>query len=469
MLLWMLLSACGRGREAPADCDPELGLAASEQPAADDTLRLRLELERCPGEERCFELLGWREDLSGRPLDGGVLSLSADGGSLGLAEHTGVVTRALLEPERDGELAVRVSDPERGLSLRRTALVLDRVAERWGQPMVVEGLVNTCGWEDGAALSPDGQHLLVQYLPVPIDCLLRPGRRYCRAAIGPVSGPARPDMPGAERVDEEGHIHHGCPTTGLDPMPFPVPPNALYGFTRQEDGSYAEPFVLGLEGLDGCVAPWGPSFLPGDSPETGRLVVALDDPYDDPASVPEATEITLGAPLTLATWEKVDGNAERTSSLLAPLGLTREGQNGNPHLEDGGGRLWFDDEVDAHAIFVTELDAEGGATGPITQLPTAVFEGDESQPFFTGAQLFYRQTLTLMASDYLGGELGDPASWSTPEVQLGVADSGEAGAIAGVGEPTIATIGEQELLNFVYVVRREDGTLDVNVAQVSAR
>ena len=177
----------------------------------------------------------------------------------------------------------------------------------------------------------------------------------------------------------------------------------------------------------------------------------------------------IALPLTLATWEKVDGAAERTQSLLGPMGITREGQSGNPHLDADGGHLWFDDEADAKAIFVTALDDTLQATGPILQLPTAVFEGDESQPFFTGERLYFRQGVTLMAADFRGGALDEAGSWAAPEVQLAVEDRGAPGSLAGAGEPTIATIDGRELLSFVYVVRRADGTLDLNLGQAWAR
>ncbi|MED5373320.1 MAG: hypothetical protein VX899_20035 [Myxococcota bacterium] len=471
MTLLILMLACGRNRTAPQDCDPELGLAQSEQPSFDEEVRLRLELSRCT-DDTCFDARAWREDPStGEVTPGPALDLDLAWGSLGELQHDGSVSTWRVTPPHNGELAVTVRDDTRGLSLRRTALVFDTVAESWDQPLAVEGLVNTCGWEDGAALTPDGAFLFVHYLPVSIDCLVRPGRRFCRTAVGPVSAPERPDMPGAERVDESGRIHHGCPTTGLDPMPVPVPPNSLYVFARQDDGSYAEPAVLQFEGLDGCVAPWGPTFLPDEgSSATGTLVVSVDDPYDDPPSIPEWAPLTLGQTQTLATWEKEAGNASRTSSLLESVGLqVPGGQAGNPHLSADRSQLWFDDEADTDTIYVTALDSDLQATGQPQRLPSEVFSGHESQPYFDGERLYFRQDVTLMVAEYLGGDFDQASAWGTPTPVIAVEDRGEAGSMAGAGEPTIAEIDGAAVLSFVYVIRREDGSLDLNLGQVAAR
>jgi hypothetical protein len=61
-------------------------------------------------------------------------------------------------PTRTGEFPVTVSyNGSLGqISTSKTPLVLQDIADGWGQPMSVEGLVNTAGYEDGVTITQDG-------------------------------------------------------------------------------------------------------------------------------------------------------------------------------------------------------------------------------------------------------------------------------------------------------------------------
>src|SRR5262249_16949914 len=140
----------------------------------------------------------------------------------------------------------------------RTALVLGSVDDAWNQPEPVRGLANTLGWEDGPSISPDGSMLTLQYLPVSISCLL--GGDLSSPAchvIGPVAAPARPNQPGANRVNADGTYLNACPTAGIPTITTPVPPNSLYALQRQPDGSFADPHPIYYDGIDGCVGAFG--------------------------------------------------------------------------------------------------------------------------------------------------------------------------------------------------------------------
>ena len=462
MLMLLMSLACKTPRQAPADCDPELAPGADSQTSMVDGIRIRLAFERCPGTETCFDAVGWLENQSGELVQGQV-EVIAPGADLEGAVLDGERTRVRVNPRSTGEVKVSVSDGTR--SLRRVALVFDEIHPDLGQPTAVEGLVNSCGWEDSAALSPDGQTLFVQYLPVPIDCIVRlVGGAYCDTAIAPVDAPMRPNMPGAERVDQDGLIHHGCPTVGLDPMPLPVPPVALYSFSRQGDGSYAEPQLISIDGMDGCVSPFGPSYIA----EQQTLLFSYDDPFDKSGPQLAQAPYVPGESVSLGRYEKVNGNAELVESIFEDIDVGRpEEVNANPHSSSGEW-LWFDDEAGARAIFVAPF--EQGQVGDVVQLPTAAFEGDESQPYFDGEHLYFRRGLTLLRAAYLGGGFGQAASWGEPELLLqGQDQSQEAGAMMGAGEPTLAVLDGVPTLNFIYVMRRQDSTADLNVAQVGWR
>ena len=462
MLLLLLSLACKTPRPVASDCDPELAPGLDSQTSLVDGVRIRLDFERCPGSETCFDAVAWLETEEGEAEEGQV-EVSAPGADLESASLDGDKTRVRVNPRSTGEVKVSVSDGTR--SVRRVALIFDEIHPDLGQPTAVEGLVNTCGWEDSAALTPDGETLFVQYLPVPIDCIVRlVGGDFCDTAISPVDGPMRPNMPGAERVDEEGLIHHGCPTVGLDPMPLPVPPVALYSFSRQRDGSYAEPQLISIDGMDGCVSPFGPSYIP----EQGTLLLSYDDPFDkSPPQLIQAPYVP-GESLSIGRYEKINGNAELVESVFQDIDVGRpDDMNANPHSSSGEW-LWFDDEAGARAIFVASF--EDGEVGEVLQLPQAVFEGDESQPYFDGAHLYFRRGLSLMRAPHLGGNFGQASAWGEPELLLeGQDQSQEPGAMMGAGEPTLAVLDGVPTLNFVYVMRREDSSVDLNVAQVGFR
>ncbi|RKZ61094.1 MAG: hypothetical protein DRQ44_12085, partial [Gammaproteobacteria bacterium] len=81
-----------------------------------------------------------------------------------IVESSSGVYDFTVTPASTGEVPVTVSFG--GASKSGTALVLFEVHSDWGQPMSVEGLVNTEGYEDGPVISADGEWLFVQTGPI---------------------------------------------------------------------------------------------------------------------------------------------------------------------------------------------------------------------------------------------------------------------------------------------------------------
>ena len=439
------------------------------------------------------------------------------------------VYRFTVTPSQTGEHPVTVS--YRGASTTRTALVLESVNADWGQPMAVEGLVNTPGYEDGVTITPDGEYLFVQYGPFYFSAFqlfdlprasggcggnrLVPDRcthTWLDEAIGPYTGPERPGF-FTGRISGTSNLHNANSWgIGIDQVPIFAPSTMFYGFHRQPDGSFAEPFYLAFaDDNDALTNPYGLSFmLHGDG--TATVLFTLDDPTDpdwvdldnngtdDVESGKDVytTEITLGQNNILGTFmpSGVPGThpvrGTPFPSQLVNFGKTGPdgiaGTQGNPHLYQSGGTvksIWTDDEYDTDTdrgeISAYVLTAGTLTAGNWTKvvLPGPVNQADPSneiQPFFTGAGLYFTHSSDvalpeIFYSAYSGTDsvagYQNAANWGALTKILGVGAADSVGKVIAIGEPTVATRSDGEYLYFVYGVIRDNsdptGIPDINM------
>jgi hypothetical protein len=393
------------------------------------------------------------------------------------------------DAQKSGEYTVTLSATVAGsnVSVVHTAIVMDQVASGWGQPFSIDGLVNTGGTQDSMAVSPDGQYLFLQYYPVTLTCLLPipgfpmgdPNSTLCQTPLGPVTAPQRPNMPGASRVTTT--VHHGCPSLNFDPSPFPVPPIALYGFHRQADGSYAEPFVFTFTNSDGCIAPWGPS-VKSNGDGTYRMFMAFNDPRNSGTASDFAHiydyNFAPGATQTLGNASYSGGvqiaNFVLNKATVAGTDIHR----GNPHVYYNGDTpslLFYDDETVASASQYIHISNWNGSSwdAPVALnfSPFNTTGSGDTQPYFDGTQLILRNGLVLLSYPYLGATfdsatLGNPASWGAPTTMLAPSASSTTGNVVVVGEPTIATINGVQVLYFVYAIYQADGSVNIRAGYV---
>ncbi len=525
LIVLFALACDDGGGDAPPLTVPDAQAAGDAGPAADGSTQgpadgatapsLRVDVAREPAEGLDRVVLTVRWSGEGEPM---VTAPDADVGPI-VPVEPGVATCTLM-PRQTGELPFTVQAD--GQRHERTALVLHAVAEGWGQPMAVPGLVNTPGYEDGITITPDGEYLFVQYGPayfsgffvfgVPRDqggCggdRLAPTRcdhPWIDETIGPVDAPARPGFPTGRIRD--GRWRHN---SALYQVPDEGAPNfavstIFYGFKRQPDGRFTDPFPVAFEdGDDGIVSPFGLSFqVQGDG--TATTLFALNDLADGPTVTADgarlesgfdvyATQIQLGQPNTLGTY----------APGAAPLAIERRdfppqklpfgdtgwdgvaGTQGNPHLHVVDGlphSVWTDDEYDRDPASPTSADHEDLAVyvadtwpdGPWTKvvLPAPVRgDGVEIQPTFTGRELFFTKDYDVAVADYTGPQTaagyGDAANWAPPRRIL-ARDPGPVANVTAVGEPTVATVDGVQVLYFVYgVVRGTDprtGFPDINM------
>lgn len=426
-------------------------------------------------------------------LDTGSKSATIDNGD---GTHSFRIT-----PVQTGEHKVTASYG--GVTLSRTPLILYDVDADWGQPMSIPGYVNTEGYEDGVTVTSDGEYVFVQTGPqyhagTSVMTALCGGLEYrigcSHQFLDTIPGPyTAPERPGFWNGRYSGTtILHNANSWGLaaDQAPNYAVSTMFYGFKRQADGSYKEPFYVDFSDVnDGIVTPFGLSFyLNGDG--TALATFTLEDP-----SIPGTnfdvynSLVILGQNNNLGDFLASPGQppvrgATFNSNLIDfnNSGATSiPGTQGNSHLHVIGGdvaSIWTDDEYDVGGdhgeISVYFNNNSSISDGPLRGLsstnwtnfllPTDVnTAGEEVMPFFTGTGLYFARTAASVIEVYYmpysgthtQADLTDNNNWGTA-VRVLAADPSSAslGRIVGVGEPTLATIDGDEYLYFVYVVFR---------------
>ncbi len=472
-------------------CTPK----ADETPAAVPQTSLELSMTRVPQTGFDPFVVTVTVSADGVPTAGKSLILSVPKGGvsavsdLGNGNYTFTVT-----PPATGVYPVQITVD--GVSLSRKAVVFDTYGTGVGQPMAVPGnYVNTDGYEDGVTVTPDGQYLFVQYGPLyfsgipsitsicndPLysvgynlnSCAGRSNSDLIFNTIGPYSAPYRPDFHSQAIVG--GKIRHlpGLVIGGLANGLF-APPTMFYGFKKQTDGTFAEPFRVYFDDPKGVNGPFGLSFkLNGDG--TATFLVAwnnyLNNLGDDNADI-YTGNMTLGKDKVLGTvtyGASYGGDSFQTiTPNISPVGFsTHTGQQGNPHLyEDSSGNIksiWTDDEVSSHDLSVYRLTAGSFPSGTWLKdtLPSVINTADEEdQPFFTGDQLIFSRGANIVSHNYTPTN-GSCAStytnnncWSSENILIGGNGNTGAGELFGAGEPTVAVVNGKKYLYFVYVEAR---------------
>lgn len=383
------------------------------------------------------------------------------------------------------EVPITTSLPGEGLTQTDVALMMPIVHSDWAQPLAVRGdTVNTTGWEDGITIAPDGEWLFIHYSPMTISGFftMDPDDPTATTAYGPWQAPERPDFPDT-RITSTGQIHHSFPLYGVDPAPFPIPPTCFYGFSRQPDGSFADPFQIGFDDSgNGCLGAFGLSiYMTG--PGQASVGFAFDDPMipvtGDSNSDIYQVDLNFGERTVLGSFYRDPVTFVISSENFLPtlLPIVQPGHQGNPHLHyDEAGDLtavFVDDETAEQAVrevYVFEK-TEGGGWSTQQPLPAPVnLPGlAEIQPYFDGDRMYVNREGAIVACQWRGGPWLETASWEASEIMLQAEWVFEPGRIIGLGEPTTCVWQGQEQLFFVYAVVAPDGTVDLNAGYVNRR
>lgn len=491
-LLLAMLAACGDSADtsspnttadagADANADTGGGDDDATQDAADGERALSVSVTRDTATPRLSPFTLEITVLDGDvPVEDEPPEVTASKGALGPVEAIGAgVYRCTITPSESGEHPFTVTSG--AATYARTALVMAEAAEGVGQAMAVPGLVNTQGYEDGVTITPDGEYIFVQTGPAYFSGLIVfqipraqggcGGHRtdptpcdhpWVNQTIGPYSAPERPGFFDG-RINADGTWRHNSnlyqvPDGGTPNFPIPT---MFYGFKRQPDGTFAEPFYVAFEDAnDAIINPFGLSFRPnGDG--TATTLFTVNDPSDTPSITdvdddgdgqPDGpfdsgfdvytTEITLGQDNALGRFEPGARQLEILRADFPPTKLGfgdtgpdgNYGTQGNSHLHfDANGRVqsvWTDDEFDAnpnstshadyHDLAVYVLDGDFPA-GPWTKvvLPDKVnTSAEQIQPFFTGDGLLYTEDTNIVFAPYSGPQTAagyaDADNWGDP-------------------------------------------------------
>ncbi|MGH7327093.1 MAG: hypothetical protein ACREJX_01960, partial [Polyangiaceae bacterium] len=466
-LLLFGLAACGGDDSNRAASDASLGDVAVDSPAAPEhTITLSFSRTVTGFDVTMHVETNGVPDSSSAPtisVTGGAASAVVPGAAAG--DFVSSVDPSVIDDE------VAVTATAYGNTAKKTALVLEHLADALDQPEEVPGLVNTTGVEDGANVSPDGAWLIVaSYVPIDLySCVLTGAADFssaaCSTIIGPYAAPERPNMLGASRI-HDGTYDDTCPSLGVTtPQTHAFFPVAAYMFHRQSDGSFAEPHVLGVD-ADGCLGPYGYSFAGAPTGTTAGLVFAHDDPSDVPDTKADIyfLNATLGQDNIWARYF-VDGGtptlSEMTAVKIPPVLPDRQG---NPAFQDG--LLAWDDEdlaVPNRDLFfapemgtlpaVTAIDAGSSPDGGPPTIGVSNSSEEEIQPAFDGADLYWYGTggISMATRTSSTADPSAPASWSARTSMVNVLGDGTRPIIA-TGEPTVAhPAGGKKELYFVYI------------------
>lgn len=476
----VILSACSGG---------------SESSSPTDSYRLSMDLERI--DQAGLDTIQVIVTLTNNsnPLSGAMLTLEVPKGTVSSVSDNGDGTyQFTITPNNTGVYPVTVSYDTQ--SVTRQAVVFDNVGSGVGQPMSVPGdFVNTAGYEDGVTITPDGEYLFVQYGPVYfsgiiyiqticgddnyslyniIDCDANANSDWVFNTIGPYSGATRPDFPAA-RINN-GVISH------LETIVVPgvanglfVPPTVFYGFKRQADGSFAEPFLVAFSDQERAVqSPYGLSFQM-ISGSTANFTVSWDDFNnqlgDDGADV-YAGQMTLGQNNSLGDVTYSGEYIDQTSPDITPMNFdVTSGAQGNSHLYLDNSNIvqsiWVDDEKTTHdlTVYTRTSGTFPNGTWTAVTLPAVINTAEEeSQPFFTGSRLYLRRGDAIVYHDYLGSGFTDfdlAGSWGNEVLVIQSDISPTTGETVAVGEPTIANYNGKTYLYFVYGINRATGLNDL--------
>ncbi len=348
-------------------------------------------------------------------------------------------------------------------------------------------------------MTADGAWLLISYAPISPSCTLPPKEQAaCLEVAGDVDGAFRPGftefvtgrVQGSTIVNTCEALNATLDEAYMTANGLFMPPSLVYGFRRQADGTYAEPFPIGLKGTNGCSTPWGPEAHVTAGP-SARFLGAWGDHRDwgQPANDDNpnlwAAESSLGEPVELGVW---NGTAFDTLAMELISGQAFPGPTGNPHgFENGTGEisvLFWDSEHGAEDVFYRYLSPGASfPAGPFEAVGTVPVFADvgvhERMPFFDGTEMLVMRELDVVSSAFSGdpnADIGDPQHWGpiVTELKASQADdpqATEAGTVIALGEPSVARGADDEkrVLFFSYLVRGSNGRLDMNIGVVPER
>ena len=210
--------------------------------------------------------------------------------------------------------------------------------------------------------------------------------------------------------------------------------------------------------------------------KSATVLFANDDPLtsgaDDTGTDLYWAPLTLGKKNILATYTFDGQKVIVSGDVTFPLPLPDlAGTQGNVNF--AGGRLWWDDEslpeADRELLFADATGTFPGVSiGPTKTVGASRPGAGDIQPALDGDTLYWMGDGHILTADLASGaDPSLPASWTPAKPIVGPGSSVESRVLA-VGEPTIAHVGPETWLHFVYIKKTDTG-YDANVGRIRRR
>lgn len=421
-----------------------------------------------------------------------------------------VVTPEVLTPTGQYELVIQTQDGE---SFRRVPVIVDGVNDRWNQPELFLGPVNTIGWEDSPQVfvkhELDGTetlYLSLVYIPLSFECVhdaagdLKDPR--CQSVVGPYQAPERPHMTISSFVDANGTIDHSLPNLlglnfGIAPklgatmFVFEIGNDNYPGFIGTPETT---PQALIFENDDGFSVNSGPFLF---EEEGEYFLMYHNDRFIDAPSLgcpgyPEDTQTDIyildnydfeSSKIVLGTYNRVDpgqlfsDNSENTGTLPCPElllqnhlehGLPTSGVQDNPTVyfptsPNEPMAIWDREGTQQGDLKASILDSgqafPNGTWSDVVGLSVlqpppriGMSQPEKTQPNLSSDEFCYRVEERIECRPYNGEAPSSSSAYGAAEIQMqGVGFTGTPyeGQISVVGEPTIFVYQQTKCMSFI--------------------
>lgn len=418
------------------------------------------------------------------------------------------VTPNAVTPTGKYKITIQTSDGE---TYVRTPVVLATVNNRWGQPELFGGSVNTIGWEDSpqAYVKKDFNgnetlYLAFVYMPIRFECVnVVPqgdpiNNNFCKKVEGPYLAPERPSMNIASFVAADGTIDHSLPNL-IAPGVIGAAKLGTTNYVFKIDGDGYDgylgtplnnPQVIKIQNDDGYSIPSGLSIFKNGS--NYSLIYHNDNFLDDVEGCPgygantrqdayimnnynfDATQVVLGQFNRVMPGGQFSNGSTNTGTNPCPElvlnnhvqnGIQKTGKQDNPTVyipASGQPIAMWDLEGDDVGYLEMAVLAVGGVfpTGPwnaVNGLPilaapahNGFYQPEKSQPLMTATEFCTRNDSSIECTPYTGNPTLAASYGATVTQLAGVGfASASAGQITAVGEPALFTYKGQNCMSFV--------------------
>lgn len=369
-----------------------------------------------------------------------------------------------------------------GQTFDRTPIVLSYVNDRWNQPELIGGYVNTAGWEDSPqtfvtqdANGKESLYIAFMYFPIRFNCKnpsptsgrspSNPNDPLCTHPIGPYTAPERPNLTIASFISG-GVIDQRLPHLAANFIGAAKSGAMFYLYKVNSDGypgflgtPNPNPMTLFFHNDDGYAVNAGPHFFkngdrysvmynnvnfmqgvagcPGSNSQTAQDIYVLNN-FNFNVSTTQMGYFQYVLPGTQfsngSTNTGSNGCPELVLSNHLANGFPTTGTQSNPSVYFPNDQrpvvLWDQESAPGSPGSLKMIRLNVGGTfpmGPWTEVnmpildaPTSnpVDHAEKTQPVLTDKEFCFHVRHDVQCAPYNGGDPSSPASYGPPVQQL---------------------------------------------------